>query len=282
MGNSVLAYDNQIELATLSGGAWTLALNNLKTKPLSQIARTTNALVGSTTFSAALPSPSLLGLLSLEGTNLSIAATYRWRTFSDAGQTAMLYDSGTLALYPANTIVLPQSVTPPGSWTGLPTLAEIARFQRAIRHVIPVPHYAQYFRLDITDTANTAGYIQAGRAFAGRSLRPEVNLSHGTTFQPIPRTEVLRAVSGEKFFSRKRADYAIAFSFDYLSEAEAMQALDLAVLCDLEGDVVFIWDPDEIASRFRKSIYGQLGRVDPIRYPNLIYRSAAFQVEGLL
>lgn len=284
MSNFTLAYDNQADGATLSTGSWAAALplDNLKSYRRTP-ARSTDATAASTKFRFALAEPMHVGALALAFTNASVDATYRWRLFSDAGFTDVIYDSGTLDLYPAGTI--PQGQIPwgaPNWWTAKPREAEIERFQRNIIHVLSTATYARYGDFQLTDTANADGYFEAARLMVAQAFAPSRNASYGASLALKSRTKVDRDDDGARHFHVKRPDFSIPFTFDWLDADEAMRALDLQATVDLHGEVVFLWDHEDVAYRFRKSVFGQLAELNPITHPMFATHQVAFQVEGVL
>jgi len=84
MSNILLAYNNRADAATFSGPAWVssggVALSNLGTKDLGQVARSSSAAVTDTRFRFDLTASRSLRTLSLINHNLSTAATVRLRT----------------------------------------------------------------------------------------------------------------------------------------------------------------------------------------------------------
>ena len=80
--NILLAYGNKAPGATLAGGSWdsTLTLNNLKTRKLAQVARSTNTSIYNTQFRFDLAANYTLRALALVNHNLTTGARWRART----------------------------------------------------------------------------------------------------------------------------------------------------------------------------------------------------------
>src|SRR6266702_1507315 len=106
MSNLLLASQNRADECTLTLGSYAagLPLNNLKDRQITKVARSTNALAASSLFLAALTTLRPIRVLALINTNCSRDATYRWRVYTDAGLTDLVYDSGTLDVFPAWTL----------------------------------------------------------------------------------------------------------------------------------------------------------------------------------
>ena len=80
--NILLAYGNKAPGATLAGGSWdsTLTLNNIKTRKLAQVARSTNTSIYNTQFRFDLAANYTLRALALVNHNLTTGARWRART----------------------------------------------------------------------------------------------------------------------------------------------------------------------------------------------------------
>jgi len=284
VANFILAYANQIDDAVLSAGAWNAGFprSELQQYSVKRQARTVDAAAASTVLRFALAAPAYIGALGFVATNASQDATYRYRLFSDAGFAAAIADSGTRALYPSGTIPFGQiPFGGPNWWTGQPTEAELARFQRNAIHVLANRIYAQYGELQITDTGNAAGYFRAGRVFVGSVFQSQWNPAYGkVSLRLQPRTEIARARDGTPYFNRWPADLCLPFALDWLSNDEAMKLLDVQAIADLHGEVFVAWDHEDPQYAFRRQVFGRLKQLDPIEHPLFATYATAFQVEG--
>lgn len=286
MANFTLCFGNKADGATLSTGSWSTQLNltNLTDYRLRKVARSTDALAASTKFRFALTGPTYIQALALAATNCSVNATYRWRLFSDAGFTTQIYDSGTLDLYPTGS--MPASQIPTGAanfGTTKPLQEEADRFQNNIVHLLTTPMHARWGDLQITDTGNPDGYVEAGRLFVGQVFRPVRNHAYGDiSFRPTSRTRLTRARDGTSYYSEERPDFCIPVAFKWLTEDEAMRLLDLQVHMGLSGEVLAIWNADQVAYWWRRQIFGRLKELNPVEHPLYATYAAAFQVEGTL
>jgi hypothetical protein len=91
-------------------------------------------------------------LLSIHRTNLTPAATLRWRLSGDAGFSTALYDSGTLS-------------------------AQVAAGYGQAVHVLTAEVTARYLRLDIADATNPQGFLSVPLLFAGPAWQPAIQWS---------------------------------------------------------------------------------------------------------
>ena len=106
---AVIGFPRWTELLTLAGGSWAAdyPLANLKTLPLSRVARSADATVASTQLTATLSPARPVRLVGLCRHNLSLAARYRLRLYQDAVLSTVLYDSGWGDVWPR--VVWPSS-----------------------------------------------------------------------------------------------------------------------------------------------------------------------------
>ena len=107
MGTIKIGYNNRIDEATLTGGSWsaTLPLANLKTRPLSKLARTSDAAIASATinidFGAATYYVSMVGLVAH---NIAAGGKVKVRGSTVSDFTTNVYDSGWVDVWPSGVI----------------------------------------------------------------------------------------------------------------------------------------------------------------------------------
>lgn len=286
MQNCLIAYDNKADLAALTLGSYAagLPLDNLLDLNPKKVARTSDDANASTKFKFVLSSVQLLQFFGLFNTNASLTATARLRLYSDVGASVLIYDSGTITLYPAGSMA--QGTIPfgaPNWWTAVPTYDDLNRYQRNIFHFVPGALYARSGLFEIFDTANPDTYFQAGRLFLGKVFQPmEVNMLTGAAIQVKPRSTMTRARGGTKYFTRLRSDINFPFALGRLLESEGRRLVDLQAAVDTSGEVVFMWDPDDLAFWQGRSVAGQLAQLDPITHPQFGNFATAYQIEGNL
>lgn len=285
MSNFLIAYGNQVDTAAVSGGSYAAgSRDELLDYRLERKARTSDATAASTKVFCALAEPAHVAVLGLMKTNVSVDASARYRVYSDAGFTTVTYDSGTLDVYPLGTI--PFGEIPfgaPNWWTGRPLQAEVDRFQNNLWHELSGWRYLQYFSIEVFDTTNPTGYLEFGRLVALQAMRPRFNASTGKASLALkPRTSIQRATDGTPYFTARRPDFSIPAGFDHLTNNEALRALDLMAMVDLHGEALLAWDADDVAFRFRRSVFGRLNALDALAHPNSGRYTTQFQVEGTL
>jgi hypothetical protein len=255
MSNLMLGYNNWVDAATLSGGSWSgaLPLANAQNRYLSKSARSSNALAASTLINIDLGSAKAVQAFGAIRTNLSASgATYRLRGATVSNFATSVYDSGTVSANPHT----------PDLILGLPS-----------------PVSARYWRLELVDTSNAAGYVQLGRLFIGPALAPADNYSKGAEIGYQSRTTVQQSLGGVDHFDIRAGRRLFTFALDWLTEAEAFNSvLELQRLCDIHGEVLLIRDPADTTYNQQRHFLGRLQQLTPIKNPYLTNHQAGFEV----
>lgn len=287
MANCMLGFPNRIDAATLSGGSWvgTLPLTNLQIRTLGKVARSTNLALASTQFDINLGGAKLARLLQVVNHNFSMGAKYRLRGSRVADFSTTVYDSG-----PAFTDVWPV-VYPSGIleweddnwWSRKYSAEEIEGYTPTFTVIFPAMVYAQYWRLEVDDTGNAEGFVQAGRLFIGPAWQPEINIIYGASVKWVPRTAAQEARSGAEYFDRRVPYRESMFTLSHMSQDEAFsQAFELQRRAGIDMEVVWIHDPDDTVHAIRRQYLGRLRELSPIEYPEFNLNSAAFVHKEIL
>lgn len=262
MANVKILHNKPSDAGTFSGGSWlsTLPLANLVTKQVSRVARSTNAVATSTKFVVDMGRPFSISQMILIGHNLSSSATIRWRMSDSSGGSPALYDATT----PAQTPTIPFGSLPWGAmpWDGIdPTIYPGGRINI---HNMPDPVYARYILIDIVDASNADGYVQIGRFIAGDPWSPRVNMNWDPQVGYVDDSKAMRSYGGQLYVSEQRRRRQMSLQFDWLSENEAMAAMNIMLRLGIGGDVFITYDADDgDATLFQRSFYASLVKLDP-------------------
>lgn len=287
MANAIIAYGNQIDGATLSGGAWAtgLPLSNLKDRRIARLARSAAPDPSSTTFDIDFGEVRLLRVFGLVGHNFTTGARYRIQ-FSNTpgfGASSILEDTGEREVWP---IVYPAGSLPWGSpswWTGRYSDADIAGYNASVVCTLETAVAARYVRVSILDQTNPAGYVQIGRVFAANGWQPVRNIVYGASLGWENRTTVQEADSGAEYFDIRRSARVARFGLEAMTEAEAMTyAFEIQRTMGVSGELLFIWDPDDTAHALRRQFLCRLRTLSPIENPGPNRWRSPFEVKELL
>lgn len=240
MANLRLLSTNVVDAATLSSSDFTatLPVTNLQVEGRARVARTTNA-TGTKTINGNFAGTTLCSALVLYGHNLSGTATWRLRLYNGANQTGtVVYDSTTLT---------PQTVVGWGAfqWGAEPWGSYIFRdWEQPFYSLFFSEVYAVSFRLEITDTGNPAGYLQASRLIMGRYLTPFFNASYGLSLTWDTNSVQRRTLGGSVRTDRRATFRRLAFDLETLDAGERALWLDLARSSSLHREMFVSVYPD--------------------------------------
>lgn len=285
MGNAILAYGNQIDGATLSGGGWlaALPLTNLQDRRIGKLARSISPAEAHTTFDIDFGGTRLNRVIGLVGHNLTTAARYRLTLSSAADFSTVVHDSGWLDVWPT---VYPSGSLPWGSpswWTGTYSAEEIAAYTATIVYILSGSTNARYIRVEFSDEENPAGYVQLGRVFAGDGYQPVRNITYGASLGWVDPTEVQEALSGAEFFNERRPYRVARFGLDAMTQDEAMaDAFELIRSMGISKEVLFVWDPDDTVHALRRQFLARFRTLNPIENAGPNRWKAPFEVKELL
>lgn len=252
----VLGYANQIDVTTLSGGNWNASypLANLKNRYLNQKARSSNALEASTVINLDLGSIQRIGVVALCSHNLSESATVRIQASSSNTMSPSLFDSTAETIYSG------------------------ADYAKTFEYV-----EARYWRISISDTGNTDGYVELGRIFVGWRFRPAINIDWSPKLAIESRTNVAEALAGPEYFDERPNRRVWQATWSWLTDYEAHRVLlDLQRNQDVSGEVYLIAEDTDTLTRGQKWFLGRFRTLSSIEHPYLNLYSAGVEVGELL
>lgn len=256
--------DPRSDYGTYSGGAWTtgLPLANVLTQQPKQVARSTSAAAAATRFIVDLGQAWPVQSFALIGSNLTARSTVRLRVSNNADGSAPLLDV-TVPGYPPNVVFgsLPWGQFPWNGYRDDPLPAGQVTFYQA-----PAAVTGRYVLVDITDTANPAGYVQIGRFMAGSAFVPRYNMAYGAALKWNEPTRVSTSVGGQKWFDRRPNFRSFRCPFEAATEGEAYGAIyDMQRRVGLSGNLLMIYDPADNADVIlRRTIYGSMTELSDI------------------
>lgn len=285
MANCVMAWPNYLDrqpnpattgvvsylIPTFSGGGWAAAFprTNLQSPFLYLVARSSNATLANTQFDVDFLTDRPQQVFAFVRHNLSLAAKVRFRVATDAGITAVVYDSGWVNVYQPYYApgTLPWGWSPAG-WAGGPTAEDLVDYKSLVFvHVAPQIATGRYLRVEIDDTANGAGYVQLGRCFVGPGYQPQINMSWGAQLGWQTATERETAEGGADFYTRRDGRRRAAFTLENLSEHQAMELIfEMQRALGKDRQLLFVYDPADTYHLHRRSMLATLDELDPITH----------------
>lgn len=281
----MLGFPNRIDSSTLSGGAWvnTLPLRNLQIRTLGKVARSVDLAPASTQFKIDLGRSTKSRLIDLPNHNFSQEAQYRITSSMDAGLSSLDYDSGWLDVWPVMYEFGEPEWEDDNWWTGKYNDEEVDGYTTALVHILPEDSVSRYWRIEISDPTNTAGFIQIGRAFIGPAWQPKINMIYGASISWETGTTVTTARSGAEYFDVQIPARVERFTLNFMQEDEAFgRAFELQRQAGIHSEILFIHDPDDTVHALRRQFLSRLRELSPIDFPSFNLNGTAFELKELL
>jgi hypothetical protein len=285
MSNVLICYRNRADECTLSGGSWSagLPLDNLKNRDIRLMARSTDALAANTQFVAALAAQRPIRTVALIRSNCSLAATWRVRIYTDSGLTNLVHDSGTVDVFPPWMYAFGyMDWEGPEFWDGRPAAEDIDDFSSDVIYPLPTAAVGQYVKVEITDTANAAGYLEVGRLFLSDGWQPTWNMAEGASIAHDDLSAVTQSPAGKEFFTEREVRRVVRLQMPHLTEYEGARVFDLQRIAKTINEVLVVWDPDDLADVKRRGFMGRMRQLSPIEYPFYETNSTAYEIQEIL
>lgn len=271
MANALLAWGNLADEAVLSGGAFTvgLPLTNAQDRLVGLKARTVNTDPSSTWFDIDLTTDQLVRTLALIGHNAALSATYRVIGDRTSDFADPSYDSGWKDIWPAvyDTSQLEWEAT--NFWDGRYLAKELKGQVWKLVHALPENRYLRFWRVEIRDTSGGNAYFQFGRLFIAAAWQPVRNIIYdGFGLGVTTSTEVQETLDGGRVFDRKAPQREGRFTTELMTEDEAFgYAFEIQLQAGIDGEVLYIVDPDDTKHASRRQIFGTLSALNAIENP---------------
>ncbi len=213
---------NVSDAAVLSSADFvgSLPVGNLQLEGRARVARTANA-TGTKTINGDFTGVSIIGACVLYNHNLTSQATWRLRLWDGPGQTGnVVFDSGTGS-------ALPALGWGEFAWGAVPWGASVFTGWGAAFSVLWFPAVgAVSFRLELTDAANPAGFLQAKRLLLGPYFEPATTLSYGLQLHWEDNSEQRRTQGGSLRTDARVRYRVLRGDLSRLTDAERAVALE--------------------------------------------------------
>lgn len=264
MANLHILGTSPADTGTYSGGAWValLPLNNLKEIQPTNLARSTDATLASAQFKIDCGRPVPVSMFSFINHNFSSSGTIRIRVSNNSDGSSPTLDVTLDVAAPD----VPWGSEPWGvfPWDGVSPDEQIGGAKFFYKHTSTV--IGRYILVNIADTTNANGYVQAGRFKAGVPFVPDINMAYGAALSVIDDSRQSRSLGLQLWSDVKPKRRKFTAALGYLTETEAMgSAYDLITQRGLTSDLLIVYDPDDDdAVMRRRTIYGVFETLEPI------------------
>lgn len=209
---------------------------------------------------------------------------YVWGIRSSTGN-GLFDDSGYVDVWPSG--VVPQDLLQwedDNFWLGTLSEEQRAGYQSPYIYRLPDVITARYWRVEILDSNNAAGYIQLGRLFMARGWTPSVNYDYGAALGYDDSTVVATSLSGAEYFDMRSKARTWNLQLSYISETEAYSyVLDMQRVAGVSGEILVM--PDGGANVGQKPLRSYVGRMTTLGTINEDKPTAfvtTFQIKELL
>lgn len=274
MANCILAFPNYVDATyysvAFSGGSWepTLPLTNLRDRLLVNVTRSTDATTNNTKFDIDLGISRDIRVIAIPTHNLTRSATIRFRGASDSGFSNVVVDTGALDAWP---VIYPWGTLPfghPSFWDGKITEEDKQGYNIPFVHIFDTPVNARYWRCEIADSSNPAGYVELSRLFLCSGWQPTLNMSYGAKLRQEPLTEVSISLGKAEFYRNATTRRRVDFSVENLTVDEALTwPLEIQRKLGIDGQLFFVFDPDDTVHLHRRSFLATVAESSPLDYP---------------
>mgnify|MGYP006921356634 CR=1 FL=1 len=123
---------------------------------------------------------------------------------------------------------------------------------------------ARYGTLEINDTANTAGYVQAGRLFVGGGFQPTNNAEYGRQRGRNDLSSSVKSISGKKYSTARRRPRTVDIRLPVLTVAEANHLDEMNDFVGTTEEVFYVSDPADMEMSQRESFLCYLRELSPL------------------
>lgn len=279
---SALIYRNWADDATLSAGSWVagLPLTNLLNQQPTKVARSADAALASTKFDVDLTGPRSISLVSLLRHNLENSARWRFQISNVANFSVTVHDSGWADVWPAIQ-TWGQLSWCEFQWDGRFPAAEAQDLGPTTYGYLPTAVVGRYVRIEIDDTINGDGYVQAGRLYVAPAWF--LGVGYDWAIQYIDESRRSQSRGGQRYVDAIPKRRRITFLANGMTKDEAyVQAFDAERLNGISGDVVFVPDIADVVQRIRQGVYGTFSRTSPLPNEGPDHYTKSFHIDELL
>ena len=215
---AVIGHTNLLDSATLEGGDWATGgaastLDNLKTRYLRQYAISDGATTTATQFTIDLGSTQTIGVIALCNHNLTpITGQVTITGAADSGFTQIAWRGNNMQVYSGSDFAV----------------------------ALPADMGARYWKVEILDSSNAAGYVRIGRVFIGPAFAPLQGIEFNSSLAVESRAGVNEAWSGMEFFESRRNRRVWRGQFNHLNETEAHDWINVLRTNDSHKEVYLV------------------------------------------
>lgn len=180
----------------------------------------------------------------------------------------VVYDSGYLSVWPSN--VYPSAAMNAGDARigGGYTAEEALSLSPSFTLVPSSPQTARYWRVNIADTGNTAGYIDLARLVLADSYIPSLNMAYGAKLTWSSESTRTTTDGGAYVHQAKPRRRLLECVLDDMPQDELLANLfEIARRVGTTEQLYVVFDPADATHAVRRNFLGVLNRIDALTFP---------------
>lgn len=260
MANLRIVYNNNVDRATLTAttGVGTLVASNLLTDIKSEVWRT-----ASTTAQITLTwaKPEMSGVVALPFSSLSKTSTMRVKGYTNASDTVEVFDTGVVLACPVGVGTWNWGTTPLGvnSYAYSGSAYAVAWFEQT---------FVEKLVIDIVDTDNALGYIEAARIVSGAYWSPLLNADYGVQLTMADMSKHERSDAGDLRTDRGAMYKKISLDLTLMPADDRNVIWNMSRINGMSKPIFFSLSPESADSVEEQTyqVYGKLSQQSSIRY----------------
>lgn len=276
MNNLRIIYDNAANRAALAASSTvgSLVVANLTTDIKAQPWRSVGL---SATLTATWTTAELIGCVALPFCNFTSTATIRVRGYTNVADTTPLFDTGT---------VLACAYQPLGMWDwGLQPFG-VNAFSHgggAYANVWIAQNWAKKLVIDLADSANTAGYIEASRLVIGSYWSPSINADYGAQITMVDSSKHQRNDAGDLMTDIGTRSRKISLNLTNMNATDRLRMTDIIRGNGMPQPLYFSLFPESDDSSLEQTyqIYCKLAAISAMAISFVSAYSAPIELEEI-
>lgn len=277
MPNLRIVSDNAADRATslvASSSAGTLAASNLQLAIKSRVWRAT-ATSATLTVTWAVAEP--VSCVALPFCNLSPAATIRVRGYSDTGGVTLVLDTGVVPACPAAAVTLrgwgAMSSGANAYGYGGGAYARVWFGQVNVRRLV----------VDLADSGNAAGYIEASRLVVGAYWSPTYNADSGAALTLQDQSKHYRTDAGDLMTDIGTRNRKLSLNLLCMPSADRATFANILRAIGMANPLFFSLFPQNVDAEMERDhqIYGKVSQMSAITLTQLGAYSSQLEIEEI-
>lgn len=268
MANLRVVYDNAANSSTISASttAGSLAASNLLTDVKAEVWRSTGT---SASVTLTWVNSKTISCVSLPFSNLSAAATMNVKVYTNAADGSPAYQTGNVLCS------IGTSSTNPG-------VNQLAFGGGTYATVWLPPVNGKKVVVDISDSGNSLGYLEAAKIVVGNYWTPEYNAEYDAAISIADRSTSTRTDAGDLYTERGSMSKTLSFDLQFLSTADRNQVWNIMRSNGTFSPVFVSLIPestDDYAGEQMYQVYGKLSNALGLAYRFINQFSTTIEIE---